>query len=158
MLTPPSSGRLTGGIEADQYWTPREIRGCPRGILISAVCPENIPDAVFRGLHPAEQGHTALVEGHRRREWIAGRMCLAAALHRLSPFFRCRQENPPSPMASPDRSVTKAHSPSPWPLRPFEEWESTLSAPKQATNDSRSESLPMASAPLCGVLITATYH
>lgn len=81
MLTPPSV-RLIG--QGRPYWTPVELRGCPHGTLVCAVCSGSVPDVVLRALHPAERKHAATLQGNRHREWIAGRHCLASALSRLS--------------------------------------------------------------------------
>lgn len=50
------------------------------GTLVTAVCPGEVPDAVHLTLHSLEREYAAKLQGDRRREWLAGRHCLAAAL------------------------------------------------------------------------------
>ena len=43
-------------------------------------CAREVPDAVLQRLHPAEYMYAAMRVGAPRRDWVAGRQCLAAAL------------------------------------------------------------------------------
>jgi 4'-phosphopantetheinyl transferase EntD len=51
---------------------------------VSAICPGDVPDDVLRALHPEERQYAESLQGERRREWVSGRYCLAAALARFS--------------------------------------------------------------------------
>jgi enterobactin synthetase component D len=77
------SPRLTG--DPRPLWTPAEVAGCPFGALVCAICPGEVPDALLRTLEPAEREHAETLEPFaRRREWIAGRLCLAQAIARFT--------------------------------------------------------------------------
>jgi enterobactin synthetase component D len=67
-----------------------------------AVTPEPIPNSALERLHPSEWAHAASMAPHRRREWIAGRCCLAQALGRLAaprtPLLTTRLGGPDVPV------------------------------------------------------------
>ena len=69
---------------ARPYWTPEGLQGCPFGTLISALCPHPVPTDARQLLLPAEARFAATLEADRCREWIAGRVSMAAALSNLS--------------------------------------------------------------------------
>lgn len=75
-VRPPSS-RLIGRHRP--FWTLDEVY-CPEGRLLCAVCPDMPPEAVIASFKPAEVQYASTLGGDRRREWLAGRYCLAAAL------------------------------------------------------------------------------
>ena len=60
-------------------WHP-QVLPCPVGRLVGALCPTEVPNAVLRLLEPAEYAYVAMRSGAARRDWVAGRHCLAAAL------------------------------------------------------------------------------
>lgn len=71
---------------------------CPSGSLVSAVCPDDVPDFVHQGLCPDEKQYAAGLSSDRLREWVAGRHCLATA---LSSFASARVSLLPSPSGAP---------------------------------------------------------
>jgi len=77
MLTPPSP-RIAGPPRA--HWTPAVLQDCPYGVLVCATCPGEVPANVLDGLHLREREHASTLPEGRSREWIGGRLCLAAAL------------------------------------------------------------------------------
>jgi 4'-phosphopantetheinyl transferase EntD len=78
VLTPPSAA-LIG--ESRAYWAPAEVKGCPFGRLVCAVCPSDAPGHALAALLASEQAYaSSLSSPQRRREWVGGRICLAAAL------------------------------------------------------------------------------
>lgn len=79
--TPPGS-HLAGRPRA--HWTVEAVAGCPYGVLVCAVTPEPIPPTILDALHATERRYAASLYPHRRREWIAGRYCLAEALKRIA--------------------------------------------------------------------------
>lgn len=71
--------------EPRPHWMPAEVRGCPFGSLVCAICPTDIPAHVFESLDPLERAYAnSFASQHRRREWVGGRVCLAAALATIS--------------------------------------------------------------------------
>ena len=85
--------RLFGRIS--RYWGPTELSGCPYGTLVYASCPGDVPDNVLQALHPAERRYASGLQGDRRREWIAGRYCLAVAIGKFT-----SRRNPVLPLRS----------------------------------------------------------
>lgn len=80
VLTLPSS-RFAGATS--NYWQPHQVP-CPVGVLVSSLCPAEVPSQIVEALHPMEAEHASLLDADRRREWIAGRLCLAEAVACLS--------------------------------------------------------------------------
>lgn len=66
------------------YWTVERLPGCPSGTLICAVCPDPPERHALELLLPEELAYAQTLEGHYRRGWLAGRICLAAALAEVS--------------------------------------------------------------------------
>jgi enterobactin synthetase component D len=82
VLTPLLSTKLAGS--SLPYWAPTELEKCPYGRLVRAICPGDPPSAAYDALHSEEIAHALTLNGDRRREWIAGRLCLAQAVGQLS--------------------------------------------------------------------------
>ena len=60
-------------------WHPA-VLSCPVARLVGVRCSWEVPDTVLEGLHPAEYAYAAMRSGAARRDWVAGRHCLAAAV------------------------------------------------------------------------------
>ena len=74
-------GRFMLDASSRLPWHP-EVLPCPVARLVCARCPWAVPDVVLERLHPAEQAYAATLSGVARRDWVAGRLCLAAAIAR----------------------------------------------------------------------------
>ena len=86
MPSPPSEA-IAGN--ARPYWTPADLRGCPFGVLVCAICPGEPPGAALAHLSRAElEFADGLSPPGRRYEWLGGRLCLAHALTQLAPAPR----------------------------------------------------------------------
>src|SRR5688572_29027657 len=82
---------------------------CPHGLCLAISVAGEIPAPVERltlehamdALHPAEQVIAELLSPARRRDWVAGRAALRAALRRLDPDLA------PGPIDSDDRGTPR---------------------------------------------------
>lgn len=61
-------------------WVLTEIEGCPAGTLFGVRFASPLPRALTELLLPEEQALLQQVPLRRRPEWVAGRLCLAAAI------------------------------------------------------------------------------
>jgi phosphopantetheine--protein transferase-like protein len=78
-------------------WSTAEVEGCPFGLLLAAVCPGSVPSSVFNELLQEEITYASELQSpKRRREWVAGRFCLARALQ----TFPTARSSPILPMTS----------------------------------------------------------
>lgn len=67
------------------HWTPEAALDCPFGMLMCAICTDPVPADARQLLLPEEGQFAATLEApDRHREWIAGRVSMAAALSKLS--------------------------------------------------------------------------